>query len=80
MILVASDQSSEVVRPGEEPLHFSSSAVASQGTSVLGCASPVGVVGSNQFGPLPTQTFAQRMGVIGTVADRLMMARSGPEK
>ena len=70
MILIANDQTPEVVQPSEEPLDFPSSTVSSQGPPVLGSVSAVGAVRGNEFGPLLTQALVQRIGVIGAVADQ----------
>jgi len=70
VVLVADDQASEILEPGEEALDFPTSPVSSKRSSVLGFGSfPVGPVGGDHFDPEGLKLLVQRIAVISLVAD-----------
>lgn len=70
VVLPSSDESAEVVHPGEQPFHFPSPAVAPQLTSILTLFSATTAVGRDHFYVvLGGELLVERVRVIGLVAD-----------
>ena len=70
MVFPSSDETTEVVHPGEESLHFPASAIAAQLASVLGSTFASAPVGCNQLDAiLVGELFIERVRVVGFVAD-----------
>src|SRR5271163_226829 len=70
MVLPSGDKAAEVMHPGKQPFHLPSSAIAAQGTSILGVESSPSPVGSDHFDAvLGGEFFIERVRVVGFVAD-----------
>ena len=60
MVFPSSDESSEVVHPGEESFHFPASAVAAELSSVLGLLFAVAAVGRDHSDPYSSAICSSR--------------------
>jgi len=70
VVFPSSNESAEVVQPGEEPLHLPASLVAPQLATVLRFAAPA-AVGRNQLDAVfVLKLFIQLVGVVSLVADQ----------
>lgn len=70
VVFPSGDESAVVVHPCKEPLHFPSSAIAAQLTSILGFAFSPAPIGRDQLDAvLALELFIERVRVVGFVAD-----------
>ena len=70
VVFPAGNESSEVVHPGKEPLHFPSFAIAAQLAAILGSVFSSASVRRNQLDAVfGGQLFIQRVRGVGFVAD-----------
>lgn len=70
VVLPTGDESAEVLHPGEQPLHFPSSAIAPELPSILSLASATAPVGGDHFDVvLGGELLIERVRVVGFVAD-----------
>jgi len=71
MVFISNNQTTEVLQPGEQSLHFVTSAVSPQRASVLCCRLfPVASVGRDHFNSGRRQLFVQRVAVIRLISDQ----------
>src|ERR1043166_2113433 len=73
MVLVTHNQSSEVKKPGEEPLDFPAPCEAAEGSAILGFDAAIFFVGSNEFGAvLLHQVLVESVAVVGFVTNQAL--------
>jgi hypothetical protein len=71
MVFISNNQTTEVLQPGEQSLHFVTSAVSPQRASVLCCRLfSVASVGRDHFNSGRRQLFVQRVAVIRLISDQ----------
>ena len=71
MVFISNNQTTEVLQPGEQSLHFVTSAVSPQRAPVLCCGLfPIASMGRDHLNPGCRQLFVQRVAVIRLVSDQ----------
>src|SRR5262249_24062071 len=71
MVFIPNNQTTEVLQPGEQSLHFVTSAVSQQRASVLCCRLfPIASMGRTHLNSGRRQFFVQRVAVIRLVSDQ----------
>src|SRR5262249_18883173 len=71
MVFISNNQTTEVLQPGEQSLHFVTSVISPQRASVLCCRLfPIASMGRDHLNSGRRQFFVQRVAVIRRVSDQ----------